>query len=280
LKTFDVYKRIAITATVLLAVLFVIDRGSLFLPPCTYMLYGGSQNYQNAAEKNYCAERDGIVIAGGMTAFEIFKEVKPEAWTALATIAIAVFTLTLKLATDKLWRAGRDALVTTERAFVWLDDFNSDDHMITPRAGAFEFARLVIKLRWRNSGDTPTKDMAISVNWIDRADDLPADFVYDYGENHVPFRMFLAPQATEWSEPIRIPSPIATRVLREQTRVYIWGRVDYRDIFEDTPQRYTEWCYRMVIEDVPQTRTPRFQFIAYGPHNRSDEDRRAQGKGS
>jgi hypothetical protein len=270
-----VYKRVAITAALLLAVLFVIDRGSRFLPPCAFMLYGGGQDYQNAAEKDYCAERDGIVVAGAMAAFEIVKEVKPEAWTALATIAIAIFTLTLKLATDKLWTAGRDALVTTERAFVWLNEFYTDDWIVSPRAQSFEFSRLILKLQWRNSGDTPTRDMAVQVDWTDLPGDLPTDFTYNY--RNPPFRMFLAPQATEWSEPVRITSATANTALRGNTNIYIWGRVDYRDIFDDTPPRFTEWCYQMLIEDVK--RAPRFQFIAYGPHNRSDEDRRAQGKG-
>jgi hypothetical protein len=44
--------------------------------------------------------------------------------TAIATAFIAWFTLSLRQSTDKLWDAGKDALETTERAFVFIDGFN------------------------------------------------------------------------------------------------------------------------------------------------------------
>ena len=44
--------------------------------------------------------------------------------TALAGIAVAFFTFALKGSTEKLWRAGRDALEITERAFVVINSFN------------------------------------------------------------------------------------------------------------------------------------------------------------
>jgi hypothetical protein len=93
-------RRVAVTALLLLVALFVIDRVSRFLPPCVFVLYGSG----HASDQEYCAERKGLVVAG----LEVLNEIKPEIWTALATIAIAAFTLTLKLSTDKLWKAGDD----------------------------------------------------------------------------------------------------------------------------------------------------------------------------
>src|ERR1700689_1383165 len=43
---------------------------------------------------------------------------------AAFTLGLLVFTALLWGSTDNLWKAGKDALETTERAFVFLDGFN------------------------------------------------------------------------------------------------------------------------------------------------------------
>jgi hypothetical protein len=55
-----------------------------------------------------------------------FIDVNNSTITALATIAIAGFTLTLWRTTTKQERLTREALVTTTRAFVFLEDFDNN----------------------------------------------------------------------------------------------------------------------------------------------------------
>jgi len=83
--------------------------------------------------------------------------------------------------------------------------------------------------------------------------------------------MFLAPQATEWSEAVYIPDDVASRALHGPTRIYIWGRVDYDDIFDGTEPHFTNWCYRVLIR-TNKASDPDIQFATEGPYNRSDED--------
>ena len=135
-----------------------------------------------------------------------------------ATLAVAIATVCLVLATAELAvfaffqsrdmkdsvavarrsaDIARDALITTERAFVYLDDFDTDLGYAS-RGASLEFSLFVIKPRWRNSGTTPTRNMTIIINWTSWNGDLPDGFSYAYGEGVKPSPMFLAPQATEW----------------------------------------------------------------------------------
>jgi hypothetical protein len=72
----------------------------------------------------------------------------------------------------------------------------------------------------------------------------------------------LGPKATEWSEPIEIPASVATDALKGKQIIFIWGRATYNGIFDDTPEHFTQWCYKLVF---PRT-TPRplTQFVALG----------------
>ena len=188
--------------------------------------------------------------------------------TALATIVIAAFTAILTIVTNRQARLTKEALVTTERAFVFLEDFDTE-WSFQPGSVNNRIGRFLIKPRWRNNGTTPTKNMLVAVNWSHWMGDPPAGFKYEYGDPRA--RMFLGPQATEWSTGIDIPSPVASSALKGDQHIFIWGRTDYEDIFDGTRPHFTEWCYRLKLSESGTQLYP--QFIAYGEHNRSDEDR-------
>lgn len=93
-----------------LAALFLIDRASLLIAPCSE--YSGQQRDQKSSNNDNCAVREGVIVAG----IERSSETKPEIWTVLATIAIAVFTLTLWLSSEKMWRVTRISTIAARRA--------------------------------------------------------------------------------------------------------------------------------------------------------------------
>ncbi len=108
-------KRVAIALAITLAALALIDRASLLIAPCSV---GDSETgYQKSAEDDYCAVRDGIVIAG----IKRLSDTSPEAWTALATIAVAAFTLTLWLASEKMWYLTQKSVGISERTLTELE---------------------------------------------------------------------------------------------------------------------------------------------------------------
>jgi hypothetical protein len=178
-------------------------------------------------------------------------------------------------ATEKAAATARDALITTDRAFVFLEAL--DPSPVYGRRGSpasghsgWEVRKFVVRPRWRNNGNTPTKDMTVMVNWTTLVGELPDDFPYLYREGTKAAPMYLGPEASEWSDAIQLGTWEATRVIEGQQNIFIWGRCDYHDIFDKTPRHYTKWCYRLIF-----TRTdplPESQFVAFGPYNGSDED--------
>jgi hypothetical protein len=99
---------IAILLTV--SALVVIDRASLVIAPCSE--YSGARNNHNGSDNKECTARKGLIIAG----IEWLADVKPESWTALATVAIAAFTLTLWLSSEKMWRVTRISTAAARRS--------------------------------------------------------------------------------------------------------------------------------------------------------------------
>ncbi len=136
-------------------------------------------------------------------------------FAALAAFIVAAFTYTLWRSTDKLWRAGNDTLQTTERAFVFIHEFDVE---LTTAADAkivktehlperyrsdpdLFITRFAFFPRWKNSGNTPTRKMTIQIDWRGPPGPIPPDYVY----RNAPQPFFLAPKAVESSSIVEIP---------------------------------------------------------------------------
>jgi hypothetical protein len=179
-----------------------------------------------------------------------------------------------------LWKAGKEALEATERAFVFIDGFDYElsvlaDQMnqeelpealksVDPRLYVTYFA---IQPRWKNSGNTPTKSMTIQVNWRPPNGTPPVVFPYEYAK---PF--FLAPGATERSEIFEMPG--MNRVINDgipglggNPMTFVWGRADYEDVFGRP--HFTKWCYVLRFERHDGEKL-RAHFIQWCDHNSTD----------
>ncbi|HWE76104.1 MAG TPA: hypothetical protein VG328_23285 [Stellaceae bacterium] len=199
--------------------------------------------------------------------------------TGFASVAVALFTGVLVFVTNRQATLTRQALTITQRAFVFVEDFDDIWVFQSPSAGTAtaqgfrgateaRFNQFTIKPRWKNNGTTPTRNMLTRINWTHKEGSLPKGFSYEYGAP--PENMFLPPQGNEWSAPIRVPANVATDALNGRTRIYIWGRVDYDDIFRGTRPHFTSWCYevRLSLNAVSQ---PESQYVAIGSYNQSEE---------
>jgi hypothetical protein len=183
------------------------------------------------------------------------------------SVSIAGFTLTLWRTTNKQERLTREALVTTTRAFVFLEDF--DNNFVTAwRNGNPSISNFIIVARWKNSGDTPSKNLTISLNVLYVEGDVPPNFNFLFPPP--PLRTLIGPKANEWNSPILIPDPEANEAFKGRTNIYVWGRADYQDIFGNTPRRFTEFCYRIYFHPIHNE--VKVQFVPYGDYNKSDYD--------
>ncbi len=203
--------------------------------------------------------------------------------TAVATIAIAIFTGTLWNATQKMMEGGEKTFKATERAFIYIDEIKPElttaldgnssaiDHLpdkYGSEPGLF-ITRFAVQPRWKNSGRTPTKKMAIQVNWSGPDGSLPTEYIYKTG----PEVFFLAPNAVEASGVIEMPPAQALidygalGCSGPEPKIFVWGRADYEDIFGEP--HFVEWCYQLRFERYDGKKV-RASFILWGEHNRTD----------
>jgi hypothetical protein len=204
-----------------------------------------------------------------------------------ATLAVAIATILLVFATAGLmyfgYRQSRDMraavdqakrsadlaernLTATQRAFVHLRAIVGTP-IIDPDGVVRAFK---VSPEWENSGVTPTRNLSININWTPHAGgDLPGGFSYAYGASAT--RLVLGPKAISHAGTINIPPSEIENAKRGAVRIFIWGRAEYSDIFEDTNPHFTQFCFRMDIQTIPGG-PDSIGFIHFGGYNLSDED--------
>jgi hypothetical protein len=229
--------------------------------------------------------------------------------TALATVFIGVFTLTLKLSTDNLWTAAKDqiaaaenaakmqsrdmqasisvaqsasnaaqdqvslsreALIMTERAFVFCERI---EHFWRAKKETKEIIEWIFFPVWKNSGNTPTKHGMGCVNtWLAvDAGDLPHDFTFpDYGSAE---RIMIGPNLQRNGLQLSIPIETMHKIREGTAHAYMWGWAEYNTIFTtDTIRHRSEFCVEIQVTGNPIYKEGGFAFRAHGPFNGFDDE--------
>jgi hypothetical protein len=244
-------------------------------------------------------------IVDCLNSISIWIESNSDFVTAAATIAIAFFTWTLYRATRQLWKTSqeqskdmkeslriaqevadaardsaqvaRDNLTSTRRAFVCFKNITAEPVMINRGLDGYKEAQhWGFNPCWVNMGDTPTKNLTISVNWKVFEYEIPKDFNFLYDDKpnattNIP--MAIGPKGEVICGAfalhyLRILDPIMGS---QNNHLYIWGEAIYDDIF-DKPH-LTRFCVKMIFltqqivegHDKPT-------FIFYHRYNCYDDD--------
>ena len=201
--------------------------------------------------------------------------------TAVATVFIAWFTIALSISTKRLWkeakrasaiayRAARTAkrsadidetaLVAGERAFVFPGPISFQYRPVSAVENRYWF-----QPTWINSGDTPTKKMRTHIRFHLRDDVLPADFDFRYETNEVAPAL-IAPKSSILG-PV-VPSGGVTRedllAVHQGTKfAYIWGWIKYFDVFPNTPEHITRYCYQIQVNGDPLSPGPDLKGVDF-----------------
>jgi hypothetical protein len=180
--------------------------------------------------------------------------------TALATLAIAAFTGTLWFATSQQVRLTKEALIADKRAFVYA-------------TGPFQLFELDVasghhnwrfRPQWNNSGDTPTKNMAMYTECMVRNAPLPAGFDFDshaHGIGHgmiPPKSFFYGGLAPTYPQAAITPQDILDAQAGRKF-IYLWGWIKYYDVFPSTRQHVTRFCWLITPAGDPRTFVPNTQ---------------------
>jgi hypothetical protein len=173
----------------------------------------------------------------------------------------------------------REAFKVTERALVFLDGFDYElttlldiPHIPTPNGvnekdrGLF-VSRFAILPKWRNNGNTPTKQMQIQIDWMHFPDYPGPGFTFAYRKPAIP--LFVAPKSVECGDVIEIgaANALINTGIGSSGQILIWGKARYVDVF-DTPH-FSDWCYRVRFESHAGGPL-RAHFHQWGTYNETD----------
>jgi len=205
----------------------------------------------------------------------VFIEANNGLVTALATLVIAWFTVTLARSTIGLERLASDqgrAAIARERAFVFPMDVRPIPQI---DAGTGKVVGWLLAVVWKNSGMTPTRNMYARVSIKPFPATLPDDFDFPDiggGEN---VRLLVGPGAEIESSPLRIHDDVILVLAGKSdvARLYMWGWAEYNDIYEGTPRHRTEFCYEWSITgDVTNYERLSFRYTLHRKHNGADDE--------
>jgi hypothetical protein len=177
--------------------------------------------------------------------------------TALATVVIAAFTITLWLATSRQAELTREALIANKRAFVYPISISQ----------FFEPANTTGQFNWRfrpvlrNSGDTPTKNMTMFVTCEVRNSAIPIGYPFTDDAQRVA-RVTIAPRFDLQGGVVpQAPAAAITPqdIIDAQAGrkfIYVWGWIKYSDVFPKTPPHITRYCWLVLPVGDPLTFVP------------------------
>lgn len=123
----------------------------------------------------------------------------------------------------------------------------------------------------KNSGETPTRNARIHMNWLPRADVLPAEFGFqDLESGNSPNAPFmLGPKESITGPVATIPTSILTEVHDKSLHLYFYGWSTYRDIFPKDPPHVSMFCIELTDARLP---VGIFSWQVCPHHNCADEE--------
>lgn len=240
------------------------------------------QGNQPPSQKQYGTEQNPLIVTvlpspkskaqADYEAYERYEKSKNETRLTWATIWLAIVTTALAIFTGYLWNATRKMVRSTEenakrqlRAFIFGKGFNHG-----PNIWDGVVKEYVFWVTWENVGLTPGIDVC---NW------LQFKAVPQNKEQEIIFTptteralAVMGPRATAQTAFITIPLKTMMEKWRNETKIFLWSRVEYRDIFESDIIHHHEQCASIELIHDPSTippegHPPYVTFTVYGHQN-------------
>ncbi len=134
------------------------------------------------------------------------------------------------------------------------------------QSGKGDTLKWVIEAWIENSGNTPTRSLRgnfaggigpdIQPVQIPRGMDAERGYALSVGmmramEHHPPpIQAFLGPHGKTSFIRIELDQDRLQKIFNETDQAYLYGTVHYYDVFDDTPEHFTEFCYRVFVKQL------------------------------
>jgi hypothetical protein len=188
----------------------------------------------------------------------------------------------LALATFLLWLATRELVKGSDktaerqlRAYVSIKDIEVEQRYFASGDSANEQIErqphsLRLNALLENTGQTPTRKTLINLNYGCFPTGMPADFEFPSGKRTESAN--IGSRGTYKSPYVLVPLAEITKVVGEGYRIYVWGWVEYNDVFDNSPRHRTEFCFELEYIFDPQTDESVLHLMAQQKFSGSDAD--------
>lgn len=145
-------------------------------------------------------------------------------------------------AANKSAQVAKEALVEVQRAFVFPADLSRTKgvEFATGRIVGWNFIPI-----WKNSGTTPA--LRVEIRSAGRTFPSPLPDDYAFPESFDAVEAFIGPQMTMNGGTLGLESFTIEQIKRGEQFLYIWGSVEYDDVFTDSPRHRTEFCTQVIM---------------------------------
>jgi hypothetical protein len=185
---------------------------------------------------------------------------------------IALFAVVLAFSVIGLWAQTRRLAQTAERhyreverAFVHIDVGEAEE--TTGRDGGPLFR---IEIRCTNNGTTPTRHGLSHVSWHHFSEGGPDAISFNdlwITKATKPLGIAVGPKGSINLSVLEIPK---ADIFKNPGSVFVWGWVDYNDIFEDSLRHRTEFCFE--LERIDRGVKVEIRYRNYRLHNGYDDE--------
>jgi hypothetical protein len=188
-------------------------------------------------------------------------------WLAIVTTVLAIFTAYLWLATRKMVKSSEEMAKRHLRAFIFGKGFNC-----VPDVWDDKIREYVFGVRWENVGLTPGIDVCSWIQLKVRPIDDTEEITFVPSGDRIPTVM--GPRSKAETPFLALPLENMIGKWRNEAQIFIWSRVEYRDIFDANIIHHHEQCATVELIHDPSDIPPKghrsyVSFMVYGPQNSS-----------
>lgn len=168
----------------------------------------------------------------------------------------------------------RLSMIASDRAYIHYSGCRWTSHRQDKNSPIFWRIRAI----WKNSGNTPPRNLRVYTQFELLDAPLPDDYQF-IQQVHTEVPAVLPPKGEIFGSWRDFTGAEVAAVKEHKKFLYVWGIVQYRDVFPDTPPRITKFCnMAALVTGIPtlawdeKTNPLDLGLMTFSWHNCADDD--------
>lgn len=243
-------------------------------------VYSYSCNHpQSADQANLCIQRSAVGQAkrsadwakkafwtGLASAIGLFLTLLATAWAAIAAGRSAKAAEDAVAKSDAILTHAQEASQRQLRAYVSVSTVDRNFF------SGPDFFVMRVNVQWENAGLTPTRNALAQGNCKSFPGDIPVGFDFPDDPRVHKSANLIGPRQTIKGPVANVPREAIDNMCAGKTRIFMWGWIEYDDVFVGTSRHRTEYCYEVGFIAMLKDGSYHLSFSNYSRYNAADDD--------